>query len=107
MKIPLWICHQKPERCFKYKGRLLPLCSRCLFLYSSLIFGFILSILFNLAYNFYKKEMLFFIISLNLPLFVDSITQFFKIRKSTNLLRSITGFFSGLSLGIGLHYLII
>ncbi len=107
MKFPFWICHQKPERCFKYKGKPLPLCSRCLFLYSFLIFGFILSILFNLADNFDKKEMLFFIIFLNLPLFVDSITQFFKIRESTNILRSITGFLSGLSLGIGLHYLTI
>ena len=107
MKIPFWVCHQKQERCFKYNGKPLPICSRCLSLYFSLIFGFALSILFNLADNFDKKEMLFFIISLNLPLFIDSITQFFKIRESTNFLRLITGFFSGLSLGIGLHYLII
>lgn len=105
MKIPFWICHQKPERCFKYKGKSLPLCSRCLSLYSFLIFGFVISLIFNLANMFNKKEMLIFVILLNLPLFIDSITQFFKIRESTNILRLITGLFSGLSLGIGLHYL--
>ncbi len=101
------ICHRIPSRCLKFNGKFLPLCTRCLGFYSSLIFGFILSLLFGIAHLFEKKEMLVLVIIFVSPLAIDGITQLFRFRESNNYLRLATGFMAGLVCGIGVHYLLI
>ncbi len=106
MKFPLWICHQKPERCFKFKGKPMNLCSRCFGLYLFIFIGFIISLIFGLNYILNTRELFIFTIILTLPFFIDTATQFFEWRKSNNSLRFITGSLAGLILGINIHYII-
>jgi len=102
-----WICHQKVDRCFKIKGKTMPICSRCFGVYLFIFIGFVFSIVFKIATNLTKIKILGLIMLFAFPLFIDGITQSIKLRESTNLLRFITGSLAGLSLGIGLHWLII
>ncbi len=101
------ICHRIPSRCIKINGLVLPLCARCLGFYSSLIIGFILSLLFGIAHLFEKKEMLVLVIIFVSPLAIDGITQLFRFRESNNYLRLTTGLVAGFVCGIGGHYLLI
>ena len=105
MKLPLWVCHQKPERCFKFKNKPLPLCSRCFGLYLFLLVGFFVPFLFKLTLSY--KQLLITTIIFSLPLFLDVITQLIKVRESNNFIRFSTGSLAGIICGIDLHYLII
>ena len=106
MKIPFWICHQKPERCFKFHNKPLPLCSRCIGLYLSLILGFLLSYLIGLNIYLNKQILIKLSILLILPLVIDGFTQFLHLRESNNWLRFITGVLAGFVCGVDLAYLI-
>jgi len=107
MALPVWICHQKPERCFKFKNKLFPLCARCFGLYLFMVLGFVISLIFNISIRLNKGRLLIIIILMCLPLFIDSITQLLKLRESNNSLRFITGSLAGFICGIGLHYIVI
>ena len=107
MNLPLWLCHQKPERCFKIKKKPMPLCSRCFGLYLFIILGFIISFIFRIGNNLNKNQLLKISILLVFPLFIDSGTQLLRLRKSNNFLRFITGSLAGVICGIDLYYLII
>lgn len=100
--INMWIrqsnlCHSKPERCFVYKNRHLPLCARCtgiilgglIYLVSSKLFFFILQI--NIIYFDYK--ICFF---LALPMIMDGGLQYLRYKQSTNNRRFVTGFLFGI-----------
>jgi uncharacterized membrane protein len=82
------ICHQMPERSFKYKGRQFPLCARC----TGIFIGYFTFPIFQLQII---KPSLLLIILLSIPMFVDSITQSMNYRESNNILRVITGFLFG------------
>jgi len=107
MKLPKWVCHQIPERCFVINGKHMPLCSRCFGLYSSMVIGFLTSLIFNLGTLFNKKEMLIIGFIICFPLALDGITQLFKWRESNNIIRFITGILAGFFCGVGIHYLIL
>lgn len=107
MRLPRWICHQIPERCFVVNGICMPLCSRCFGLYISMIFGFLISLIFNLGGLFNKIQMLIIGFLMCSPLALDGTTQLFKWRESNNKLRFITGILAGFFCGVGTHYLLL
>ena len=107
MKPPLWVCHQLPERSIKYRGKTIPLCTRCLGLYSALVIGVIISYLFNFTEKIFWGQLVFLSIILVIPLALDGITQAIRIRKSNNKLRLTTGVLTGLILGLDLHHIMI
>lgn len=82
------ICHQMPERSFKYKGKQFPLCARC----TGIFIGYFAFPLFQLQIII---PSLLLIIMLSIPMFIDSITQSMNYRESNNLLRVTTGFLFG------------
>jgi len=81
-------CHQKPERSFFWKGKQLPLCSRCTginlgyFILPFFIFGFI-------------KIPLLWSILIILPTYIDGTIQAYFNIESNNTRRFITGLMSG------------
>ena len=86
-------CHKMPERCFSFKGKPMPFCSRCLGCGIGHIISFLLFI-FNILPSF------LFAIILIIPLGIDwSIQKFFLIM-SNNYRRLITGILGGLGVGI-------
>jgi uncharacterized membrane protein len=82
------ICHQMPERSFKYKGKQFPLCARC----TGIFIGYFTFPLFQLQII---EPSLSLVIILSIPMFGDSITQSMNYRESNNILRVITGFLFG------------
>lgn len=86
-KIP---CHRRPDRSFFIRGKQFPLCARCTAIYASYI---TLPILAFLTVNFY---FLIFGLLLQLPMFIDGVTQLLRWRESNNYLRVITGSLSGI-----------
>ncbi|MBS3086144.1 DUF2085 domain-containing protein [Candidatus Pacearchaeota archaeon] len=106
MKLPFWICHQNPERCFKFKGKPMALCSRCFGLYLFILLGFLFSLTTRLSDNLDIKLLFILTIIFTLPFYFDSATQFFGWRKSNNQLRFFTGLLTGLILGIDINYIL-
>ena len=82
------ICHQMPERSFKYKGKQFPLCARC----TGIFIGYFTFPIFQLQII---EPSLILIIILSIPMIVDSISQSMNFRESNNVLRVITGFLFG------------
>ena len=82
------ICHQMPERSFKYKGKQFPLCARC----TGIFIGYFTFPIFQLQII---EPSLLLVIILSIPMFGDSITQSMNYRESNNILRVITGFLFG------------
>lgn len=107
MKLPIWICHQKPERCFKLKGKPMILCSRCFGFYSFMLLGFLFSLIVRIVSNLNAKLLFIITLVLTFPFFFDSATQFFGWRESNNYLRFITGSLAGLILGIDVYYILV
>lgn len=106
MKLPLWICHQRPERCFEIKGKPMILCSRCFGLYLFMAVGFLFSLITKSFAFLNIKSLLILTIILTFPFFIDPTTQFFGWRKSNNSLRFFSGSLAGLILGIDIYYII-
>ena len=81
-------CHRKPERSFFYKGKQFPVCARC----TGMLLGYILFpfFLFNLMSLGLLNAFL-----LNMPAYIDGVTQGLGWRYSTNPLRFFTGLLSG------------
>ena len=82
------LCHQIPERSFHYKGKQFPVCARC----TGILLGYGTIPLF---YFGIIKIPILFIILLNIPLIIDSTTQYLGFRESSNRLRLITGILAG------------
>ena len=101
-----YICHQRPERCFKINGKPMAICARCTGFYSGLLFGIIIPIIFTGIYFIDINLILLMMLVGILPLAIDGGTQFLGIRKSNNYLRLATGLLCGLFLGILFNWLI-
>lgn len=84
----LKLCHQIPERSFHYKSKQFPVCARC----TGILLGYCTIPLFYLEII---KIPISLIILLNIPLLIDSISQYLGLRESNNILRLITGILSG------------
>ena len=92
-----WVtCHKKPHRSFFFKGKQFPVCARC----TGIHLGYLSMpiFLFQLLYI-----NLYFSIILIIPTVIDGLTQAYFNRESTNLIRFITGFISGLGLMSIIH----
>lgn len=101
------ICHSRPERSFSFRGRKLPICSRCIGFYSFIVLGVIVPFLFSplraLSYS------LLFLVSIFAigPMALDGITQLLGWRESNNLLRFLTGSLAGAIIGIDIALLFV
>ena len=84
-------CHQLADRSFSFRGRQVPLCSRC--------FGILVG---ALLIPFYVLD-LRFAIALIAVMVLDGVTQELKLRTSSNWLRFATGL--GFALGCGGSFL--
>jgi len=83
----------------------MPLCSRCFGIYLGILFGMILLLLiFDVRVS--KIQAIYLLIILNLPVFVDGITQSFKLRESNNVLRFFTGFIGGTGSSFAIVYIL-
>lgn len=91
-----FMCHQKPERSFFFKGKQFPICARC----TGILAGYFLGIF--IAYITHCRNYLWFLL-LIVPMTIDGGMQLiFKI-ESNNLRRLITGILGG----IGIIYIFI
>jgi len=86
-------CHQIHDRCFSFKGKLMPFCSRCLGCTIGHILAFVL-FLFDYLPSFLISLILI------LPLGIDWSVQRFLGILSNNYRRLITGVLGGLGVGI-------
>lgn len=95
-----YICHQKPERSFFIKTYQFPVCSRCL----GIIISFLISLLL-INLNYIPNYIISF--TLIIPMFLDWLIQFLKIKESNNVRRLITGFIGGFGLSFTYYKIIL
>ena len=103
MSILEYLCHQQRDRCFYFKGKNMPLCSRCfgfyLFFALSLLLTVLAEILHGLIGDVRPIVMaLIFGITL-LPMLADGLLQYRTRYESTNTRRFLTGMISGAGFG--------
>lgn len=91
------ICHQYPTRSLWVLNRPFALCSRCFSGYLGLSIGFLF---FHSQIRYLKR--FFFGIGLLIPGVLDGLIQLWTTYESTNIIR----FFTGLSGGLGVFYII-
>ena len=88
-KIVFVACHKIPERSFFFKGKQFPVCARC----TGMLLGY-------LSFPLYVFHILtaniFIVLALNIPAYIDGVTQATSLRESNNKLRVITGLLSGI-----------
>jgi uncharacterized membrane protein len=83
-----WGCHRMPERCFFVQGRQFHVCARC----TGLLIGLPLSlILLPILFLPIRAELPFVFLSFAAALVIDGLSQYYRMRTSTNSLRFITG----------------
>jgi uncharacterized membrane protein len=102
-----YICHQRPDRCFKINNKPMALCSRCFGFYLGFMVGLIIPLV---LWWIYDLEILFlgFILIISLiPMGLDGLTQLMGYRESSNNLRFTTGIIAGVSLGMVLNWLLV
>ena len=90
-----YLCHQRPDRSFFYKGHQFPLCARCT--------GLVIGTIFYVTYSFlipihYSYHLLLLSIVLHIPYIADGTTQYLGLRESNNTLRFVTGFIGAIGL---------
>jgi len=103
----LWsyICHGRPERCFWYKGKPLPLCARCLGFYLGVLIGFVTPLFFLEFGDISFKWIVIIVGCTMLPFVVDGTLQYSFNVASNNPRRFATGILAGIGLGISLTWL--
>ena len=92
-------CHQIPERCFKIKGYIFPICARC----TGVIIGETISLIllfFDIKLKFVTNIILLLIMGM------DWFIQYINILESSNFRRFVTGFLGGFSI-INIYYYIL
>lgn len=100
------VCHGDPQRSFFWRGRLMPLCTRCSGLYYSMIPGIIISIPLYILLDPSPLVPISVFLITQIPWSVDGVTQFYGLRRSNNYLRLTTGIIGGLGWGSTLGFLI-
>ncbi len=93
-------CHQIPERCFKIKGYIFPLCARCTGVAVGQIICIIL-LIFNIKVSLITAILFLLIMGF------DWLIQYVKILKSNNIKRFITGILGGFAVITIYYYLVI
>lgn len=80
-------CHQRADRSLYFHGFQFPICARC----TGILIGYISALLFmQLLHPSYGMCVL-----LNVPMFIDGMTQYKKYRESKQIIRVITGILGG------------
>ncbi|MDQ1087090.1 DUF2085 domain-containing protein [Siphonobacter sp. SORGH_AS_1065] len=87
----MFACHRRPDRSFFWQGKPFPVCARCTGLYLGYGSGIVLAL-------FFWSWVSYAAILLLIPLIVDSLTQSWQWRTSTNPLRFITGLLGGIGI---------
>lgn len=105
MKFSKFICHQIPERSFKYKNYVFPICSRCTGIYLGIIVGFFFTIFIDLfkINTFYPIVILTIML---IPTAIDGFGQLFGFWKSNNIRRFFTGWLTGLGGGMAIRFIL-
>ncbi|MFQ6107626.1 MAG: DUF2085 domain-containing protein [Thermoplasmata archaeon] len=101
------ICHARPERSFSFRGRRLPICSRCTGFYLFLAIGLTLAPLLVPAGGLSYTVLLFATLIAVGPLAVDGMTQLIGWRESNNYLRFLTGSLAGTLIGVDITAIIL
>lgn len=95
MSIMKYLCHQRPDRSFFFRGHQFPVCARCTgFLVGTAVYC-IYSYLFPVYYTY---NLLIIAILIQLPYIIDGTTQYLGYRESNNNLRFVTGFIGAFGL---------
>lgn len=98
------ICHGKEERCIKVGRRVMPICARCLGVYTGMGIGVISGIMLKVSYL--SSTLLFFLtIFAVLPVGIDGLLQEFFKRDSKNWIRIITGGVLGILMGLDIVWI--
>ena len=92
------ICHQFPSRCYYIFGSNVGLCARCFSAYLGVLITLIFFSIFYINISLFNRFILG--ILLCVPLFIDGFTQYYQLRTSTNILRTITGLLAGTGITI-------
>jgi uncharacterized membrane protein len=92
------ICHQYPPRCLYIFNNPIGLCARCFAFYTTMFICALLKLF--ITYDINKKIETPLFVILILPLIIDGTTQYFQIRESTFLIRTITGIMGGMGVSI-------
>lgn len=87
----MFACHRRPDRSFFWKGKQFPVCARCTGLYLGYGLGVGLSL-------WIWPWVSYAAIGLLIPLLLDSLTQYWQWRTSSNLLRFSTGLLGGIGI---------
>lgn len=96
-RVKFVICHRRPDRTLKFRGRYFPLCARCTGIYAGMLFIFLLHYFIKLDYGL---NLFFLSLILMLPTAIDGVTQLFKWRESRNSIRLVTGLLCGVGYGL-------
>ena len=102
----LFHCHGDPERCFWFRGKPLPLCSRCLSFYITLMMGLLIGSPLAVLFDPQSWIVLILFMLSWVPLSLDGTAQYLGLTRSTNLRRSLTGGIAGIVSGATAAYLL-
>lgn len=97
------VCHQRSDRMIFVGGHYLPVCARDTGVFVGLIVGYLLVIVFRSKKSKGPPNLLV-AMAMMLPLLIDSFSQLFGLRTSTNDLRLLTGLLFGSALAPLLTY---
>jgi len=100
------ICHRHPDRSFFIFRRQLPLCARCLGIYTAFLIGVIIFGLNLISFQnltLYSAALITFLMIF--PTAIDGFTQLLGLRESNNLLRLTTGALAGFGFSFIFAYL--
>ena len=84
------ICHQKPERSYFFLGFQLPVCARCIGLYTGSLIGLLLYPLFKSLSNIRIPNLKYYFLFLT-PMAIDGICQTIGLYTTSNIFRTIIG----------------
>lgn len=91
------MCHGIRERCLLLFDVPMPICARCVGIYTGLLAGIALFLLLPVLRERTMRIVAFLAVT---PLAIDGFTQLAGLRESTNPLRLSTGIVAGLALGM-------
>ena len=86
-----FMCHQKPERSFHFKGKQFPLCARCTGIFAGYFLGVIAAFITNCNNHLFMPL-------LAVPMAADGLIQFIFRIESNNFRRLITGILGGMGI---------
>lgn len=86
-----FMCHQKPERSFYFRGRQFPICARCTGILGGYVLGIIIAFATKLSYYWLPSFLI-------IPMIIDGAIQLKFKKESTNPRRFITGILGGIAI---------